>query len=46
VEAFLPPAGPGKVLITSQNPNWPHQPLEVPVLDPDVAAGFLVSRTG
>jgi hypothetical protein len=46
VAAFLPPAGPGRVLITSQNPHWPSQPLEVPVLDPDVAAGFLVSRTG
>src|SRR5262249_45836623 len=46
VTAFLPPAGPGRVLITSQNPNWPRQPLEVPVLDPDVAAGFLVNRTG
>ena len=46
VQAFLPPTGPGRVLITSQNPNWPGQPLDVPVLDPDVAAGFLVSRTG
>ena len=46
VAAFLPPAGPGRVLITSQNPNWPGQPLDVPVLDPDVAADFLVSRTG
>ena len=46
VAAFLPPAGPGRVLITSQNPNWPGQPLDVPVLDPDVAAGFLVNRTG
>ena len=27
VAAFLPPAGPGRVLITSQNPNWPGQPL-------------------
>ncbi|HEV2375045.1 MAG TPA: hypothetical protein VGS19_23155 [Streptosporangiaceae bacterium] len=44
--AFLPPAGPGQVLITSQNPNWPGQVLEVPVLDIDVAAGFLVTRTG
>jgi Tetratricopeptide repeat len=44
--AFLPPAGPGRVLITSQNPNWPGPVLDVPVLDPDVAAGFLVSRTG
>ena len=34
VEAFLPPDGPGRVLITSQNPNWPHgQALDVPVLD-------------
>jgi hypothetical protein len=23
VAGFLPPAGPGRVLITSQNPNWP-----------------------
>ena len=46
VAAFLPPAGPGRVLVTSQNPDWPPQVLEVPVLDPDVAAAFLVSRTG
>jgi len=46
VAAFLPPAGPGRMLITSQNPGWPGQPLEVPMLDSDVAAGFLVSRTG
>jgi hypothetical protein len=46
VGKFLPPAGPGRVLITSQNPNWPRQVLDVTVLDPDVAAGFLVSRTG
>ena len=45
VMAFLPRAGPGQVLITSQNPNWPWPVLEVPVLDPDVAASFLVSRT-
>src|ERR1039457_2235456 len=46
VERFLPPAGPGRILITSQNPNWPHgQPLAVPVLDTDVAADFLVTRT-
>jgi hypothetical protein len=25
--AFLPPAGPGRVLITSQNPRWPGQSL-------------------
>ena len=47
VAAFLPPAGPGRVLITSQNPNWPPgQALDVPVLDHKVAAGFLVNRTG
>jgi hypothetical protein len=46
VETFLPPSGPGRVLITSQNPAWPGQPLDVPLLDRDVAAGFLVNRTG
>ena len=47
VEAFLPPAGRGRVLVTSQNQNWPRgQALEVSVLDAEVAAGFLVSRTG
>ena len=47
VEAFLPPAGPGRVLITSQNPNWPPgQAMDVPILDVNVAAGFLVNRTG
>jgi hypothetical protein len=46
VGAFLPPAGPGRVLITSQNPNWPGAVLDVPVLDPDVAVGFLAGRTG
>ena len=45
VGTFLPPAGPGQVLITSQNPTWPGQPLNVPMLDRDVAAGFLVDRT-
>ena len=45
--AFVPPAGPGRVLITSRNQIWPPgQALEVPVLDAEVAAGFLVSRTG
>ena len=46
VARFLPPAGPGQVLITSQNLAWPPgQALHVPVLDLEVAAGFLVSRT-
>ena len=35
------------MLITSQSPHWPPgQALEVPVLDTEVAAGFLVNRTG
>jgi len=47
VEAFLPPAGPGRVLITSQSALWSlGQALEVLVLDIEVAAGFLVDRTG
>jgi hypothetical protein len=46
VEAFLPPAGRGWVLITSQNQNWPPgQALQVPVLDPEAAADFLANRT-
>jgi hypothetical protein len=46
VGAFLPPAGPGRVLITSQNPRWPPgQALDVAVLGAEAAAGFLVSRT-
>jgi len=44
---FLPPAGRGRVLITSRNALWPSsQAVEVPVLDPRAAADFLVSRTG
>jgi hypothetical protein len=47
VERFLPPAGRGRVLLTSRNPNWPlGQVLDVQVLGTEVAAGFLVSRTG
>ena len=47
VAPFVPPAGPGRVLVTTQNQIWPPgQALDVPVLDPVVAAGFLVSRTG
>ena len=46
IEAYLPPAGRGRVLITSQNPNWPPgQVLKVPMLDREVAAAFLVNRT-
>ena len=47
VARFVPPAGPGRVLITSRNQIWPPgQDLPVPVLDTEVAAEFLVSRTG
>ncbi len=47
VERFVPPAGNGRVLVTTQSQHWaPGQALDVPVLDTEVAAGFLVSRTG
>src|SRR5262249_43344800 len=47
VEAFMPPAGPGRVLVTSQSSVWPPGwGVEVPVLDTQVAAEFLVTRTG
>ena len=47
VRAFLPPAGNGQVLITSQSAVWPPgQAVEVPVLGTRVAAVFLVNRTG
>jgi hypothetical protein len=47
VAGFLPPAGPGQVLITSQNPNWPHgEAVEVLPLRAESAADFLTTRTG
>jgi hypothetical protein len=47
VRQFLPPAGDGRVLITSQSAAWPRgQAVEVPPLDTEVAAVFLVNRTG
>ncbi len=47
VQAFLPPAGRGRVLITSRSALWPPgQSMDVPVLDPEAAAGFLLGRTG
>ncbi len=46
VAPFVPPAGHGRVLITTRNQIWPPgQMLDVPVLDPVVAAEFLVDRT-
>ena len=47
VAAFVPPTGPGRVLVTSRNQIWPPgQAVEVPVLDRQVAAEFLAARTG
>ena len=47
VTQFLPPDGLGRVLITSRSQLWPPgQALEVPVLDLEAAAEFLVNRTG
>ena len=47
VARFVPPAGPGRVLITSRNQIWPPgQALEIAVLDTQVAAVFLGGRTG
>lgn len=47
VHPFLPPAGRGRVLVTSQSAIWP-QGWAVPVsaLDTQLAAGFLVTQTG
>jgi len=47
IQKALPPAGGGRVLITSQYANWPGaNTLEVPVLERAVAARFLLDRTG
>jgi hypothetical protein len=47
VEAFIPPGGPGRVLLTSQSQHWPSGwAMQVPVLDPPVAAGFLTAGCG
>ena len=47
VQRFLPPAGNGRILITSQSAVWPGGwAVQVPVLGTEVAAEFLVNRTG
>jgi hypothetical protein len=47
VQRFVPPAGNGQGLVTTQSQHWPSgHALDVPVLDIGVAADFLVSRTG
>jgi hypothetical protein len=46
VGRFLPPAGRGRVLVTSRSALWrPGQAVEVPVLDAEVAADYLVRLT-
>ncbi|GAA3470490.1 FxSxx-COOH system tetratricopeptide repeat protein [Nonomuraea roseola] len=47
VQAFLPPAGSGHVLITSRSGSWPLQRgMELPTLDPEPATAFLLQRSG
>ena len=47
VAGLVPPAGGGRVVITSQFGSWPGRAvLEVPVLDRAAAAAFVVDRTG
>ena len=47
IEPFIPPAGPGRVLITTQSQHWPSgQALHIPMLGAGASADFLVSRTG
>ena len=47
IEGMVPPTGGGQVVITSRYAFWPGgQAVEVPVLDRDVAAEFLLTRTG
>jgi hypothetical protein len=47
VEEFMPPAGPGRVVITSQNRQWPAGwAVQVPELDTATAGRFLATRTG
>lgn len=47
IRRFVPPAGNGQVLVTSQSAMWPPgQAMEVPLLDPEAAAAFLTARAG
>jgi hypothetical protein len=47
IAVYLPPAGSGRIVITTQNQLWPPaQVMDVPVLDADVAADLLLTRTG
>jgi hypothetical protein len=47
LERYVPPAGDGWVVVTTQSQHWPPgQVFDVPVLGTEVAARFLASRTG
>jgi len=47
VAGLVPPAGGGRVVITSQFGSWPGREIvEVPMLDRDTSAGFLLDRAG
>ncbi|GAA2213783.1 hypothetical protein GCM10009850_092460 [Nonomuraea monospora] len=47
LRAFLPPAGPGHVLVTSRSAHWPFDHgLELDVLDAEPAMAFLQARAG
>ena len=46
IAGMVPPTGGGQVVITSRYAFWPGGALEVPVLNREVAAGFLLARTG
>ncbi|MFD9949585.1 AAA family ATPase [Nonomuraea sp. NPDC059023] len=47
LQGLLPVAGPGHVLVTSRAGSWPPvHGLELPVLDAEVAAGFLLECSG
>lgn len=47
IGSVLPPEGRGHVLITTRHAHWPAgQAVEVPVLDRQAAADFLIQATG
>jgi hypothetical protein len=47
LRAYLPPAGPGHLLVTSRAAPWPFdQGLELDVLDTEPAMAFLQARVG
>jgi hypothetical protein len=47
LQNLVPPAGNGRIIITSQNPNWTRgRAIAVSALNIGTAAGFLLQRTG